>query len=129
MSVNAGDLVALSCDHDEVGNVVFEPVGGEAHNTMIGGFKNETASLANAGQIIKKTRYPWSMEPSVGTGDGILDKLQALADSPAEGQWVATFANGESRTGKGIPVDDIAGDYMEGKIGFKISGSGKFELF
>lgn len=129
MSINAGDLVTLSCDHPEVGNVVFEPVGGEAHNTMVGGSKNETVVTSAGSQIIKKGRYPWSIEPTVGAGPGILDKIQELADSPLEGQWVATYANGESRTGKGIPVDDIAGDFNEGKIGFKVSGSFKFELF
>jgi hypothetical protein len=128
--INAGDLLQLSCEHTELGPKVFEPKSGEDHNMLPGGFKSndDDGNITSAGQRIDVlNRYPWSMEPTIGAVDGDVDFLQALADSPIEGQWTATFANGETRTGKGKPVGDIALNQNAGTIGFKIAGSLRFE--
>lgn len=127
----AGDLEQLSCEHTELGSKVFEPKSGEDHNMMPGGFKSndDDGNITSAGnRIDSKSRYPWSLEPTIGANDGDIDFLQSLADSPLEGQWTATFANGETRTGKGKPVGDVALNQNAGTIGFKIAGSLKFEL-
>lgn len=129
--INAGDLIALSCEHDELGPKVFEPKSGEDHNMMKGGFKSndDDGNITSAGQRIDvKNRYPWSMEPTIGANDGDLDYLQNAANSTIEAQWTATFANGETRTGKGKPVGDIALNQNAGTIGFKIAGSLTFEI-
>ncbi len=129
--INAGDLQQLSCEHVELGGRVFEPKSGEDHNMMPGGFKSndDDGNITSAGnRIDSKNRYPWSLEPTIGANDGDADFLQSLADSTIEGQWTATFANGETRTGKGIPVGDIALNQNAGTIGFKIAGSLKFEI-
>lgn len=129
--INAGDLVQLSCEHDELGSKVFEPKSGEDHNMMKGGFKSndDDGNITSSGQRIDvKNRYPWSIEPTIGSNIGDVDFLQDLADSTLEGQWSAVFANGETRTGKGKPVGDIADNRNAGTIGFKIAGSGLFEV-
>ena len=129
--INAGDLNQMSVEHTELGSRVFEPKSGEDHNMMPGGFKSndDDGNITSAGQRIDtKNRYPWSLEPTIGANDGDVDFLQSLADSGIEGQWTATFANGETRTGKGKPVGDIALNQNAGTIGFKIAGSLKFEI-
>lgn len=128
--ISAGDLRQLSCEHTELGSKVFEPKSGEDHNMMIGGFKsndddgNITSSLQ---RIDQKNAYPWSLEPTIGANNGDIDYLQDCANSTIEGQWTAVFANGETRTGKGIPVGDLVENRQAGTIGFKLAGSGKFE--
>ena len=129
--INAGDLEQMSVEHTELGSKVFEPKSGEDHNMMTGGFKSndDDGNITSAGQRIdSKSRYPWSLEPTIGANDGDVDFLQSLADSTIEGQWTATFANGETRTGKGIPVGDLSLNQNAGTIGFKIAGSGRFEI-
>ena len=129
--INAGDLDQLSCEHTELGSRVFEPKSGEDHNMMPGGRKSndDDSNITSAGQRIDtKNRYPWSLEPTIGANDGDIDFLQALTDNTVEGQWMATFANGQTRTGKGIPVGDLALNQNAGTIGFKIAGSGRFEI-
>lgn len=129
--ISAGDLKTLSCQHDELGEKVFEPKSGEDHNMMKGGFKSndDDGNITSSGQRIdQKNRYPWSLEPTIGSNNGDVDYLQACADSTIEGQWTATFANGETRTGTGMPVGDVQDNRNAGTIGFKISGSGRFEL-
>ena len=98
---------------------------------MPGGRKSndDDSNITSAGQRIDtKNRYPWSLEPTIGANDGDIDFLQALTDNTVEGQWMATFANGQTRTGKGIPVGDLALNQNAGTIGFKIAGSGRFEI-
>ena len=127
--ISAGDLRQLSCDHPEESRV-FEPKSGEDHNMMIGGFKSndDDGNITSALQRIdQKNAYPWSMEPTIGANNGDIDYLQRRANSTIEGTWTAVFANGETRTGRGIPVGDLAENRQAGTIGFKISGSGKFE--
>lgn len=128
--INAGDLRQLSCDHDELGPKVFAPKSGEDYNMMIGGFKsndddgNTTSALE---RIDQKNAYPWSLEPTIASHNGDIDYLQDCANSTIEGTWTAVFANGETRTGSGMPVGDLAENRQAGTIGFKIAGSGKFE--
>lgn len=129
--IAAGDLKQLSCQHSELGEKVFEPKSGEDHNMMKGGFKSndDDGNITSAGQRIDQlSRYPWSMEPTIGANNGDVDYLQDCADSSIEGQWTATFSNGETRTGTGKPVGDVQENRNAGTIGFKIAGSGKFEL-
>lgn len=129
--INAGDLKQLSVEHDNLGSKVFEPKSGEDHNMMPGGFKSadDDGNITSAAQRIDVlNRYPWSMEPTIGANDGDIDFLQSLANSTLEAQWTATFANGETRTGRGKPVGDLALNQNAGTIGFKIAGSGNFEV-
>lgn len=129
--ISAGDLRELTCEHPELGARVFEPKSGEDHNMMIGGFKSndDDGNITSAGQRIdQKNRYPWSLEPTIGANNGDIDYLQNCANSTIEAQWTATFANGDTRTGKGIPVGDLTENRNAGTIGFKIAGSGIFEL-
>lgn len=131
MAINAGTLKTLSCDHDELPSRVFEPKGGEDHNTMLGGFKSndDDGNFTAAKQRIdQQDPYPWSMEVTIGANDGDIKALQDFENSPLEGQWTATFANGETRTGTGKPVGDLVLNQQAGTIPFKIAGSGEFEL-
>ena len=128
--INAGDLLQLSCEHSELGSRVFEPKSGEDHNMFKGGFKTsgDDGNITSSGQKIGvKNRYPWSLEPTIGANVGDLDYLQDCANSTIEGQWTARFSNGQTRTGIGIPVDDVTENPNAGTIGFKINGSGIFE--
>lgn len=128
--INAGDLRQLSVEHDTLGSKVFEPKSGEDHNIMKGGFKSadDDGNITSAGQRIDVlSRYPWSLEPTIGANDGDLDFLQALQSDTLEGQWTAVFANGETRTGRGKPVGDLVLNQNAGTLPFKIAGSGTFE--
>ncbi len=128
--VNAGDLKSLSVEHSTLGSRVFEPKSGEDHNMMKGGFKSndDDGNIGVSGSRINQlNRYPWSLEPTILANDGDVDYLQDFVDAGLEGQWTAEFANGEIRTGKGVPVGDIAENRNAGTIGFKIAGSGTFE--
>lgn len=129
--VNAGDLIQLSCEHDELGPKVFEPKSGEDHSMMPGGFKSndDDGNISSAGQRInQKSRYPWSLEPTIVANIGDIDYLQSCENSTKEGQWTALFSSGQTRSGKGMPVGDLAENPNAGTIGFKISGSFEFEL-
>jgi len=129
--IKAGDLKELSCEHTELGSRVFEPKSGEDHNMMPGGFKqnDDDGNITSAGQRIgQQNRYPWSLEPTIGAIEGDIDYLQACSESSLEGQWTAVFANGETRTGRGMPVGDLTENRNAGSIGFKLAGSGRFEL-
>ena len=129
--IKAGDLKQFSCEHSELGSRTFEPKSGEDHNMMPGGFKSndDDGNITSGGQRIDQlARYPWNLEPTIGANDGDIDFLQSCAGSTLEGQWTATFANGETRTGTGKPVGDLVENRNAGTIGFKIAGSGLFEL-
>lgn len=131
MPTAAGDLRELSCQHPELGSRVFEPKSGEDHNMFKGGFKSndDDGNIGSNGtRIDQKSRYPWSLEPTILALDGDIDYLQDCENSTLEGQWTATFANGDTRTGKGMPVGDVAENRNAGTIGFKLSGGGLFEL-
>ena len=71
--INAGDLQQLSCEHTELGGKVFEPKSGEDYNMMPGGFKSndDDGNITSSGKRIdSKSRYPWSLEPTIGANDG-----------------------------------------------------------
>lgn len=127
----AGDLRELSVQHSELGSKVFEPKSGEDHNMFKGGFKSndDDGNIgSNGSRIDQKNRYPWSLEPTIVANNGDVDFLQDCENSFIEGQWTATFSNGDTRTGTGMPVGDVQENRNAGTIGFKIAGSGEFEL-
>lgn len=130
MSIVAGNLLALSVDHDELGSRSFDLKSGEDATYMTGGYKstdddgNTTSALQ---RIDVLNAFPWSLETTLGGNNGDADFLQALSENPLEGSWTATFMDLTVRVGSGKPVGDVAENKQSGTIALKLAGSGRFE--
>ena len=129
--ITAGDILELAFDHPELGAKIFECKSGEDANVMPGGFKanDDDGNIGASGtRINQKNRYPWSLEPTIEVKSGDLAYLQACSESTKEATITATFMDLEVRSGQGTPVGDLSENKQTATIGFKIAGSGRFEV-
>lgn len=130
MSV-AGDLKSISVNHSELGSRTFEAKAGEDFTFMTGGFKSndDDGNIGVFGNRIDQlNRFPWSTESTLVINEGDHDFLQALTQSPIEGDWVFEHISGDVRVGKGKPVGDVSSNLQAGTIALKCSGSGTLNL-
>jgi hypothetical protein len=95
-----------------------------------GGLKvgDDDANVTNQGtMIIAKNRTLWKISVDVALTDGTLDFLRELVEGGEE-TIIATFADGSSRSGTGIPVGDIEPNFQSGIVPVVFMGSGDFKL-
>jgi len=128
---NGGDIIEISCKHPVLGSFVFAPKSAEDFTLDPGGYTNsdDANMVTGSGEIIRqKNRKVWSMDGTVAwdmetVGD--VHRVQDLADSPLESEWIFTHINGTSFGGKGSPVGDIQGNMNNATLKLKVNGGGK----
>jgi hypothetical protein len=128
--VNAGDIVQVTVDHSELGDLVLEAKATEDYAMQKGGYKSadDDGNIGIAGtRIDVKNRYPWSMELTVIAKAGDYDFLHDLMENDVEGDWTIRFPSGDTRTGTGKPVGDLALNEQAGTITVKLQGSGTLD--
>lgn len=88
---------------------------------------DDDANVTNQGtMIIVKTNTLWKISVDVAITDGVVEFLRELVDGGEE-TIIATFADGSSRSGTGIPVGDIEPNFQSGIIPVVFMGSGDFK--
>jgi hypothetical protein len=96
----------------------------------LGGKKvaDDDSNVTNQGtMLIVKTNKLWKISVDVALTDGVVEFLEELVEGSEE-TIIATFADGSSRSGTGIPVGDIEPNFQSGIVPVVFMGSGKFEL-
>lgn len=128
---NGGDITEISCKHPTLGSFAFFPKAAEDFTLDPGGYTNsdDVNNVTGAGDIIRqKNRKVWSMEGILAWDMEVqqdVHKIQELADSSVESDWIFTHINGTVYGGKGAPVGDIQGNMNTAQITLKVNGGGK----
>jgi len=125
MAINAGDLREFTIKGRNLEIKATSDI-----TSKIGGKKvaDDDANVTNQGtMIIVKTNTLWKISIDVALTDGVVEFLEELVEGGEE-TIIATFADGSSRSGTGIPVGDIEPNFQSGTIPVVFMGSGKFEL-
>lgn len=127
---NGGDIIEVSCKHPTLGSFVFAPKAAEDFTLDPGGYTNSDDGnmVTGNGQIIRqKNRKVWSMEGTLAWDMDTnmdLQKIQELANSPVESEWLFVHISGVSYGGKGSPVGDIQGNLNAATFTLKVNGGG-----
>ncbi len=126
-----GDVTALVCKHEVLGEFRYQVKSNESFNLDTGGFRtaDDANMITGAGEIIQqKNRIRWMLEGPIATdfiSNNELDTLTELAAHPILGDWTITHISGAVYTGRGVVVGDIQADSNAATLTLKVAGSGR----
>jgi len=125
----SGDTLEVKIIHPSVGSREFAVKGGEDVPFDLGGYKAEM--MMNGNQTGHKSLEvkPWKITPNLETvpGDGGLEFLQDIANSPELAEVTWSHINGSVYRGLGTITDELDCNTKEGYTPVTISGVGKLE--
>lgn len=131
MAAVGGDILEITYNHPTVGSGVFFPKSGEDSTFDPGGFRvNDDANgIDGGGQMIKQmNRVRWSFEATISSDMNSaqeMEKLAALAASPADAEFTISHINGTIYKGTGTVVGDIQPNGNAATSTIKLSGGGQ----
>jgi hypothetical protein len=127
MTFQGGDIVDISCTHDDLGTNVFFAVAGQDSTYDTGGYRSDDSAdnvTGNGIMIDKMNAKRSSFECTIAMEMGVtLEILSAMASSTKTGTWTFTNINGVIYTLVGKPVGDLNGNGNTSQIDLKVMGN------
>lgn len=131
---SGGDIVEITCNHPDVGNIIMYPKSNEDSTYDTGGIRtNDDANMIDGGgnAIYQKNRTRPSFSVKIAwdmVSSGELEFLSAVTASSKEAAWTFTNINNTIYKLNGTQVGDLTGNGNTSTIDLKVAGSGKMEI-
>lgn len=129
MATLAGDILALRCTSQNLGNVIFDVKGSESNTIDKGGFRtaSDQAGITGSGRAIyKMNNNRWMAEIKCANeqSTSAFAVAQNLCQEIEAQDWTIQHISGVIYGGKGKIVGDLNLDLNEGTFTLKIEGDG-----
>ena len=126
----AGDTLELKIIHSDIGSRSFNVKAGEDITQDLGGYSSELMINGNLTGHKALTAKQWELggiSLEADPGDGSLEFLQDISDSPKLATIVWSHINGSVYKGQGTITGDVKAGTKEGYVPVTIQGSGRLE--
>ena len=127
----AGDTLELTILHPTVGSRTFAAKAGEDVTMDLGGYTSERMKNGNLSGHKSLTAKPWEIAGislEALPGDGSLEFLQDVQDSPEDAEIEWTHINGHVYKGTGSLEADVKASTKDGYVPVTLTGDNKLEL-